>query len=289
MKARYDPLYGALVDSDRWFPSPAHLLRRAALLEAFVGYPPGRLLDAECGAGRLLIDWARLGHTGWGVDPDARAREFASNCVREFGVSFQIGAQPPDGERFDYLSMIEVLEHLTEPVEELQRWLTCLKPGGIIIASVPAFRRLWSKSDEWAGHVQRFEPHEFERLLETAGLTVLSTHLYGFPLASLTRHASSIAARIKIRRRERATDQQTATLASGHDRSAELSVRRILQTRAFATVLDLGIRLQRRSRTDAESVSLPSPVNRRNRRPVDEQSAFGRLCDRPARRPRIRA
>lgn len=256
MSAKYDHLFGALVDNDRWFPSPAHLLRRAALLDAFSEYAPGRLLDAGCGAGRLLIDWAQLGHSGWGIDPDPQAREFAATCVRAFDVDFNIAARPPEDEQFDYLASIEVLEHLPHPVDELRSWLNYLKPGGIVIASVPAFRHLWSKSDEWAGHVQRFEPDEFKSLLNAAGLSVLSSRLYGFPLASITRHVSSIAARAKIRRRDNSTDQRAATLASGHDRSAELSFRRVLLTRAFATVLEAGIRAQRQRLARTRGIGL---------------------------------
>lgn len=246
MTPRFDSLYGALFDDQRWFPSPAHLLRRSALLDVFAGYPPGRLLDAGCGAGRLLVDWDRLGHSGWGIDIDAEARALAQACVAAFDADFQVAAEPPPDTRFDYLTAIEVLEHLPDPLTDLRLWLKHLKSGGVVVASVPAFHHLWGKSDEWAGHVQRFEPDEFARLMEAAGLRVLSTQLWGYPLASLTRHAGSIAARFKMHRRGRGMDRASATRASGHDRSIESMLRKILLTSGFAAVLRAGIDLQRR-------------------------------------------
>lgn len=248
MTPRFDPLYGALLDDKRWFPSPAHLMRRSALLDVFATLPPGRLLDAGCGAGRLLIDWARLGHTGWGIDVDSRARELAQACVTAFDVDFQIAAAPPPNiEQFDYLTAVEVLEHLPDPGAELQHWLVHLKAGGTVVASVPAFHRMWSKSDEWAGHVQRFEPSELEHLMKTAGLRVLSTRLYGFPLANLTRHASSMAAMIKMRRRGGGVDRVSATRASGHDRTVESMLRGVYLSKPFASLLRLSMKVQRRT------------------------------------------
>lgn len=247
MNAHFDPLYGALTDMQRWVPSPAHIMRRAALLEAFSHFPPGRLLDAGCGAGRLLVDWDRLGHSGWGIDLDPHARDLAKTCVSDFGAAFDISEMPPppEAEQFDYLAIIEVLEHLEEPAAALQEWLAYLKDGGMMIASVPAFSRLWDKSDEWAGHVQRFEPEAFTRLIEDSGLTVISYQLYGFPLANLTRVAGNISSALKMCQRGNHISREEATKASGRDRSTESMLKSLLLSKPLASLLRLGISLQR--------------------------------------------
>ena len=247
MNVHFDPLYGALTDMQRWVPSPAHIMRRAALLEAFSHFPPGRLLDAGCGAGRLLVDWDRLGHSGWGIDIDPHSRDLAETCISDFGVSFNISElpPPPEAEQFDYLAIIEVLEHLEEPAAALREWLAHLKDGGIMIASVPAFSRLWDKSDEWAGHVQRFEPVAFTRLIEDSGLKVISLQLYGFPLANMTRVAGNISSALKMCRRGHHISRDEATKASGRDRSTESMLKSILFSKPLASLLRFGISLQR--------------------------------------------
>lgn len=248
MPAVYDEVFGALNEADTWFPSPAHLLRRSALLDDFSKYPPGKLLDMGCGAGRLLIDWQKLGHKGYGVDLDANARTLSRSCTDAFDAPFTITDYPPEEEKgtFDYLTIIEVLEHLENPLEALKEWSEYLKVGGIVMASVPAFQKKWGASDVWAGHVQRFEPEGFRKLGQDAGLSVRSVKLYGFPLGNLTRVAGNISSSLKMRGRTTALDRDEATLASGRDRSMESKVGTVLRSPIPTAILKAGMQIQRR-------------------------------------------
>lgn len=239
-----DPLFGALMN-DGWFPSPAHIMRRAAILDAFERYPPGILLEMGCGAGRMLVEWGRLGHRGLAVDLDPTARELAARCADEFGVHFKISHQPDPG-WFDYLVATEVLEHVENPVATLKAWVDHLRDGGVALLTVPAFNHLWGKSDEWAGHVRRFEPEELRQIVEDAGLQVQSIRLYGYPLGNLLRLIGNFASALKMRRRGRDIHRAAATFASGHDRSIENKVAPLLRSPIGRLTLRLGIELQRR-------------------------------------------
>lgn len=248
MTAEFDPLFGALRGGSGWFPSPAHTLRRAAILGLVSGLEPGRLIDMGCGAGRWLVDWDRLGHHGTGVEPDPGARALAADCAAAFGAAFEVAEAPPDAPGgFDHLSAIEVLEHLEDPLGALVAWRALLRPGGTLIASVPAFRRLWGASDVWAGHVQRFEPEAFAALVGQAGFRVEVTRLYGYPLGNLTRLAGNLASRLKRRRRSGAENERLqATLASGRDRSVERRLAPLLRSWLARGVLRAGIAAQAR-------------------------------------------
>ena len=239
-----DPLFGALL-KDGWFPSPAHIMRRAAILDAFERYPSGTLLEMGCGAGRMLSDWGRLGHIGLAVDLDPTARELAASCAEEFGVKFKV-ADRLEGGPFDYLVATEVLEHVEDPLATLKEWVDHLKTGGVALLTVPAFSHLWGKSDEWAGHVRRFEPEEFRQLVEGAGLHVQSIRLYGYPLGNLLRLIGNFASTLKMRRRGRDVHRDAATFASGHDRSIENKVAPLLRSPIGRLTLRGGIALQRR-------------------------------------------
>lgn len=244
--ATLDPLFGALTD-DEWFPSPAHVMRRAAVLDAVRDLPPGRLLEMGCGAGRFLADWNALGHSGHAADLDGIARSLAQGCVRAFGADFVVADAPPtDEERFDYLVATEVLEHIGDPLAALDHWSTFLKDGGVLVATVPAFARLWGKSDEWAGHVQRFEPDDFRSMVEAAGFEVLSATLYGFPIGNMIRIAGNVASGLKMSgQRQAGLDRQAATLSSGRDRSVEARLKWLFRSPPGRAVLRLGIAAQR--------------------------------------------
>lgn len=252
MADRFDPLFGALVEGSGWFPSPAHVMRRAAILEMIRDCAPGRLLDIGCGAGRWLVDWHRLGHTGLAVEPDAASRALARDCAERFGARFEISGvfNEAEPESYDYMTAFEVLEHIEDPLAALREWSTRLKPGGVLVASVPAFRRLWGRSDEWAGHVQRFEPEQFRTLVEAAGYVVEDCRVYGFPVARITRMFGNIASWLKQRGRSAADNERVAaTLASGRDRSAETKLGPLLSSPFAAAALRLGVALQRRFRS----------------------------------------
>lgn len=245
MNAIYDPLFGALM-GDQWFPSPAHVMRRAAIMDAFSHYPAGKLLEMGCGAGRMLADWSRLGHSGLAVDLDPTARELARRCVNAYNLDFTIRETVETNEAFDYLVSTEVLEHVDEPGALLQQWADHLKKDGIFLATVPAFQKLWGTSDEWAGHVRRFEPQAFRALVEEAGLTVLSMRLYGYPIGNMLRYAGNYTSGLKMRRSAEQLSRSDATLASGHDRSVEAKLAPLMRSMPSRMVLRSANALQRR-------------------------------------------
>lgn len=245
MRFAFDPLFGA-IGGDSWFPSPAHVMRRAAILDMLRGYAPGRLVEMGCGAGRMLVDWDRLGHRGTAVDLDPTARRLAASCVAEFDAGFDIAERvDAPAEHYDYLVASEVLEHVEDPAATLKNWVRHLREGGIFLATVPAFQHLWGRSDDWAGHVQRFEPDAFRGLVEAAGLEVIDVRLYGFLVGNSLRIAGNVASGFKMRRRS-GVGRQEATYASGHDRSIERRLAPLMSSLPGRALLRFGIALQRR-------------------------------------------
>jgi hypothetical protein len=57
-----------------------------------------------------------------------------------------------------------------------------VKPGGVVIVSVPAHRHRFRAADEEVGHLRRYDPVDLVDLLEQAGLVDVTVRAYGFPL-----------------------------------------------------------------------------------------------------------
>jgi 2-polyprenyl-3-methyl-5-hydroxy-6-metoxy-1,4-benzoquinol methylase len=98
---------------------------------------PGQsLLDVGCGNG-IFLDFAR--HAGWqaqGVDFDAEA---VACCVRK-GLAVQLGGievLADQTERFDWITLSHVIEHVYDPVGLLRACHRLLKPGGGLWISTP--------------------------------------------------------------------------------------------------------------------------------------------------------
>lgn len=103
---------------------------------ALAGRPPGRALDVGCGDGDMLAFlWAR----GWevrgqDVSPAAAARAAAKGIEVHQGP---LSGAPYEAGSFDVVMLWHVLEHLTEPLEELRRIRGLLAPEGLLVVEVP--------------------------------------------------------------------------------------------------------------------------------------------------------
>lgn len=226
---KYDPVLGIFAPDIPWVPTPAHIMRRAAILDLIRARQPGRVLEIGCGVGALLYDLKSRGFHGKGVDTSKRALEIARHFHGGADNAFKIDEQitEDDKDEYDYLMAFEVLEHIQDDRGELSRWAQCLKKGGVLIGSVPAHRRRWGASDQWAGHVRRYDYQDLEKLLASTGFDLMDTHCYGFPLLNLLAPISNYMSRKKIRRREAIANDAgsaDATAASGADRAMESKI-----------------------------------------------------------------
>ena len=159
--------------------------------------PGALLLDVGCGHGDFL-DLAR--QAGWqvhGLDFDARAVEAA----RARGVEVihgDLDMLDAVSERYDYITLSHVIEHLHRPLEALQKVLRLLKPGGVIWIDTPnidalghrRFGRYW-RGLEAPRHLAIFSPEALKRALTNAGFETVRARYRGtmVPLA----HAESEA------------------------------------------------------------------------------------------------
>lgn len=87
---------------------------------------------------------------------------------------------------FDTLVCTEVLEYVDEPALFLGEISRVMRPGGVLILSLPFLHRFDSPEDRW-----RFGPAALEELSHRAGLSVESLTAQGGWLASLAHLAKS--------------------------------------------------------------------------------------------------
>lgn len=90
----------------------------------------------------------------------------------------------------DLIGAFDVLEHIPEDEEVLCQIAQMLKPGGILIATVPQHTWMWSTADDIALHQRRYRPGELAEKAERAGLQTLYTSSFvtlAFPLMMASR------------------------------------------------------------------------------------------------------
>ena len=168
-----DPAYVAVhAEQDRehwWFRG-----RLAVVLAALEPRLPRRrvrLVELGCGSGGVLAALGRYGEA-IGVELDDGLRDIA--VAR--GLDVRAGALPDrlpvEPGSADVVLLLDVLEHLEAEQAALDAARTLLAPGGLFVATVPAYRWLWSAHDVVLGHRRRYTRAELRRLVIEAGFTL---------------------------------------------------------------------------------------------------------------------
>ena len=159
----------AQVEDRMWYFRGLHGLAERALGGALGA--AAQILDAGCGTGGLI---RRLGpaHPGWawtGIDLSpvacALARERTTADIRLGSVT-----ELPFGERsFDAVVSCDVLYHVEDDGAALREAARVLRPGGLIVVNVPAYRWLWSYHDVATHAKRRYVRGEIRAKMAAAG------------------------------------------------------------------------------------------------------------------------
>ena len=139
-------------------------------IERYTG-GPGALLDLGCWVGFLMAEARDRGWRTLGIEPSA----FASGRAREqLGLEVIQGdlmeADVPKGE-WDAVVLGDVLEHVTQPADALDRVRSLLRPGGVVYIALPdaGSRVARALGPRWWSvlptHVHYFTRHSLATLL----------------------------------------------------------------------------------------------------------------------------
>lgn len=104
---------------------------------------------------------------------------------------FQMDARKiPYKDKFDFIGIFDVLEHIQEDELVISEMYKSLKKGGGVLLTVPQHPWLWSALDSAAHHVRRYRVNELQNKLIQGGFKViLSTSFVSllFPLLLMSR------------------------------------------------------------------------------------------------------
>jgi SAM-dependent methyltransferase len=173
--AEYGAFYRELFERHWWWRSRSELivatLRR---LRPESGWE--RILDVGCGDALFFDRLAEFGYVE-GVEPSAELVS-PSNPYRERVFVCPFDAEFRPGKTYSLILMLDVLEHLQDPVGALRHALDLLAPGGLVIVTVPAFLSLWTNHDVLNHHLTRYTKSTFREVARGAGLRLLEERYF---------------------------------------------------------------------------------------------------------------
>jgi len=153
-----------------WFVGRRKLVRQ--LVERHVHDRQGLVLDAGCGTGGTMKELAEAGDI-CGCDCSPHALAFCRRRGFAHVAAGDVLALPYADNTFRAVVSCDVLEHLPDDQAGLGEMVRVLQPGGVLIATVPAHRFLWSEHDEALAHRRRYSARELRGKLKEAGVAVV--------------------------------------------------------------------------------------------------------------------
>lgn len=177
--------------------NPARLAYVRERIDVHFGTPHGErhplagrtALDVGCGAGLLSEPLARLGAAVTAIDAAPENIEAARSHAAEMGLTIdyragEVATLVAEERRFDLVTAMEVVEHVTDVPEFLKTLATLVKPDGLVIVSTPnrtiasrlamitlgeGLRLIPRGTHDWHKFLT---PEELEQKLSDAGLKI---------------------------------------------------------------------------------------------------------------------
>jgi len=141
------------------------LLHRAGLTATGGGL---RILDAGCGTGRNLIEFGPLGDAR-GIDSSPEAIDFCRRRGVLGATEGRLESLPFDDGSFDLILATDVLEHIEDDRSVMRELRRVAAPGACLLATVPAYRWLWSQHDDAHHHFRRYTLRDLRKRLRAHG------------------------------------------------------------------------------------------------------------------------
>jgi len=174
-------LYGEMAEMERthwWF-----LGRSAVIKDILLRFKKNRSTLLDVGAGTCLNTAAfkRIGFQAVALESHPEALNLARTVAPDIEIIDAPFPSPRiESNKYDVVTLLDVLEHLSDDADSLQEVHRILAPNGIVLITVPAFMFLWTSHDERAHHYRRYRRTELLTKLKLAGFEPTLVSYYNF-------------------------------------------------------------------------------------------------------------
>lgn len=172
--------------------SPITIKRYHEILDSLEPYrKTNKLIDVGCGIGYFL---EAAKERGWEVYGTEFTDEAVQKCS-EKGIKMEKGILDPENympEEFDVITSFEVIEHINNPIHELNSFHKLLRKGGIVYVTTPNFNsllRYWLKSSYnnicFPEHLSYYTPKTLKKAFTNTGFKTLKIESTGISISRL--------------------------------------------------------------------------------------------------------
>ena len=170
------------IDERKFIPYHRHVWK--ARLKNIARYvaPPSDFLDIGCAFGGFALEAKQMGYRAKGLDISDYAVQYAVKS----GLDAKAGKLediPFPENSFDIVTMIEVIEHVSDPKKAFHILSDMIRPGGLLILQTANFEGLQAKHKKsdyhyyLPGHLHYYSKSNLEKILKRFGFS--RTIFYG--------------------------------------------------------------------------------------------------------------
>lgn len=153
-----------------------------------IGFTNGELLDIGCGAGFFIDEAKKSGWKVTGIDSAKKPVEYARQKLK-LNVIQKDFKEYKTHQRFDIVSLQQVIEHLSNPNDVLKKMRRLLRKDGIVCISTPNINSWLHKILKERfnyfippEHLIYYSPKTLRKVLEKNGFEVIRITSYGYPM-----------------------------------------------------------------------------------------------------------
>ena len=175
MDPKYAEQYRELYEKHWWWRARTELIiETLQRLRPSTGW--NYILDVGCGDGLFFPRLRQFG-TVEGIEPALRSvnpGNADNNYI--YTCSFDQNFWPPH--KYSLILMLDVLEHIQDPIGALRHAGELLEPNGMLVITVPAFMTLWTNHDVLNHHFTRYTKGGLRQLTASAGLRIIEARYF---------------------------------------------------------------------------------------------------------------
>lgn len=146
----------ARVEADHWYYAGKRDLVRRWIARARPAQPEDTLLDCGAGTGRFAREMEAHCRVLVLDDHEEALRLLRAQFRPEQVLSLAGDRVPLPDAALDYVTALDVLEHVPDDQAVVDGFARLLKPGGLAVVTVPASMALWSDWDTVLHHFRRY-------------------------------------------------------------------------------------------------------------------------------------
>ena len=138
-----------------------------------------KMIDIGAGSGLMIKHFMNLGYEVAGIELDPKLVAKMKKDKKLKGLRLEQGdiTKLKGKEEYDVVVSNDVIEHIEDDRKAIKNLWTFVKPGGMLIITVPAHSFLYCQRDEAWGHFRRYDRGDLvKKVAETTGTVKFITY-----------------------------------------------------------------------------------------------------------------